>query len=93
MALSFAPPSKLAVREHIPLEQGLRRNGRRWTGCSNDRCQRAYSIRTRIKTQNSTLSKPFDLAVREHIPLEQGLRRIFLISSMIASGLSESIFH
>ena len=61
------------VREHIPLEQGLRR--------SND-CQllsftwgqRAYSIRTRIKTKARLCGEYNLYTVREHIPLEQGLR-------------------
>ena len=39
-------------------------------------CQRAYSIRTRIKTENHCHLKNLLMSVREHIPLEQGLRLI-----------------
>ena len=63
----------LEVREHIPLEQGLRRSRLKSLVFRVHR-QRAYSIRTRIKTA-STYSVDFlFLLVREHIPLEQGLR-------------------
>ena len=59
------------VRDHIPLEQGLRL-------CAVDRYladegQRPYSIRTRIKTFNQQICW-FTFGVRDHIPLEQGLR-------------------
>ena len=37
-------------------------------------CQRAYSIRTRIKTVLPLLLPSPRIPVREHIPLEQGLR-------------------
>ena len=40
-----------------------------------DVSQRAYSIRTRIKTPFEGGEVPFVHIVREHIPLEQGLRR------------------
>ena len=63
------------VRDHIPLEQGLRRLSRRLSrrlGCG----QRPYSIRTRIKTPERNATKRSANIVRDHIPLEQGLRLI-----------------
>ncbi len=61
------------VREHIPLEQGLRQS--KWFEVfGRFDSQRAYSIRTRIKTRLSCYCCCC-FAVREHIPLEQGLRR------------------
>ena len=39
-------------------------------------CKRAYSIRTRIKTNALVVVPAMILPVREHIPLEQGLRPI-----------------
>ena len=60
------------VRDHIPLEQGLRHD------CSFQILwysgQRPYSIRTRIKTLNH-FTQDLVVKVRDHIPLEQGLRR------------------
>ena len=41
--------------------------------------QRAYSIRTRIKTLRTVSSESIDAKVREHIPLEQGLRLLLLL--------------
>ena len=61
------------VRDHIPLEQGLRPVSVLRTGFF-ERCQRPYSIRTRIKTADQTAEVASDTAVRDHIPLEQGLR-------------------
>ena len=61
------------VRDHIPLEQGLRHGGqslRRYLRVG----QRPYSIRTRIKTERRG-SHGIPARVRDHIPLEQGLRR------------------
>ena len=69
------------VRDHIPLEQGLRQP---WTLIftnANPR-QRPYSIRTRIKTGHARCCPNPPHQVRDHIPLEQGLRpkskKIFL---------------
>ena len=66
--------SDASVRDHIPLEQGLRP-----AGALTDICaalgQRPYSIRTRIKTYSPAELKQL-LNVRDHIPLEQGLRLI-----------------
>ena len=64
------------VREHIPLEQGLRLINFCCLDCVKS-CQRAYSIRTRIKTLYSISQTGNIIPVREHIPLEQGLRQIF----------------
>ena len=59
----------------------------RWTG------QRAYSIRTRIKTQVYEQRSLVAVGVREHIPLEQGLRLPLMFSLMLVFYWSESIFH
>ena len=66
-------PSGRVIREHIPLEQGLRRSRTTLTHLPEDN-QRAYSIRTRIKTIFFFNVNPFNYIIREHIPLEQGLR-------------------
>ena len=65
--LRFTISFALSVREHIPLEQGLRQKGEQYNNKKNS--QRAYSIRTRIKTQ--------------HILAER----------LATFNLSESIFH
>ena len=61
------------VRDHIPLEQGLRQSSSFFL-LGTRACQRPYSIRTRIKTRAwvSRLMR----SVRDHIPLEQGLRLV-----------------
>ena len=69
----------LSVREHIPLEQGLRQRVKLGVA-SKHSGQRAYSIRTRIKTTIATIAATAIAAVREHIPLEQGLRLLFCIT-------------
>ena len=61
------------VRDHIPLEQGLRRGQQPIYG-QPVYGQRPYSIRTRIKTV-MPLVLSVHRGVRDHIPLEQGLRR------------------
>ena len=61
------------VRDHIPLEQGLRRSCSQFT-IYLFKSQRPYSIRTRIKTP-SCRCRAWQSKVRDHIPLEQGLRR------------------
>ena len=43
------------VREHIPLEQGLRLQFAAVLCSSDVHCQRAYSIRTRIKTTRTNI--------------------------------------
>ena len=55
-------------------------------------CQRAYSIRTRIKTLPGS-SHLICKMVREHIPLEQGLRHVELADESENCIESESIFH
>ncbi len=81
----------MVVREHIPLEQGLRRN----------RLQvRAFGrkiVREHIPLEQGLRLLRHDcvnlgLPVREHIPLEQGLRQSLKYTN--GSSLpSESIFH
>ena len=65
----------MGVRDHIPLEQGLRHKIHVAKALAWE-CQRPYSIRTRIKTFNSNSARPLLCGVRDHIPLEQGLRLI-----------------
>ena len=60
------------VRDHIPLEQGLRRIYEPASVIAFI-SQRPYSIRTRIKTPRPTAVNR-SRTVRDHIPLEQGLR-------------------
>ena len=60
------------VRDHIPLEQGLRPPAS--CACCIAPCQRPYSIRTRIKTVRECRIRQSRSRVRDHIPLEQGLR-------------------
>ena len=62
------------VRDHIPLEQGLRLVPKNSVNYSEVR-QRPYSIRTRIKTTSSRRRRTFSVSVRDHIPLEPGLRQ------------------
>ena len=74
-----------SVRDHIPLEQGLRRITF-FIINSFTVCQRPYSIRTRIKTI-AKFAANADSVVRDHIPLEQGLRREIMHSvSQTQSG-------
>ena len=61
------------VRDHIPLEQGLRLHLRDPVVLAPG-SQRPYSIRTRIKTLLLRSSAAALSTVRDHIPLEQGLR-------------------
>ena len=62
------------LREHIPLQQGLRPARTGWLMVSPPLTQRAYSITTRIKTCDFCF-KGYFVFLREHIPLQQGLRR------------------
>ena len=61
------------VRDHIPLEQGLRLILLNII-VAQYMSQRPYSIRTRIKTIFPMNVDGVDCGVRDHIPLEQGLR-------------------
>ena len=70
MALSAR---KSSVRDHIPLEQGLRLPSTAPDSYDWIR-QRPYSIRTRIKTFLLFHTTNNFFHVRDHIPLEQGLR-------------------
>ena len=60
------------VRDHIPLEQGLRPCVCYFVAPKVR--QRPYSIRTRIKTSPKSAEDVAENEVRDHIPLEQGLR-------------------
>ena len=53
--------------------------------------QRAYSIRTRIKTLTGGHAVPLMFPVREHIPLEQGLRLLRTASSESIASVREHI--
>ena len=62
------------LREHYPLQQGLR-HPRTWM-TAYLRSQRALSITTRIKTF-FVFFKMFHIGfLREHYPLQQGLRHV-----------------
>ena len=79
------------VRDHIPLEQGLRPRVvvlLEVLIC----CQRPYSIRTRIKTSGIKMLKGVTV-VRDHIPLEQGLRPSVPLELTDGASPSETIFH
>ena len=78
------------VRDHIPLEQGLRRASSSASALLLP-SQRPYSIRTRIKTRYLKAPDKGRL-VRDHIPLEQGLRRR-MGDSITSLYRSETIFH
>ena len=88
----FNRSESVFVRDHIPLEQGLRPLIRCGLVILDDR-QRPYSIRTRIKTKHSNLSFGFTITVRDHIPLEQGLRLGKICLIRLKRCLSETIFH
>ena len=77
------------VREHIPLEQGLRLAVAIWIGTNTIRSER-YSIRTRIKTLQH-LCEVLAGVVREHIPLEQGLRHNLTNSCLTSASVREHI--
>ncbi len=78
------------VREHIPLEQGLRPL---YVKCYI----KIYKVREHIPLEqglrpNEKIITKGGLTVREHIPLEQGLRRHDLRYQLFHLW-SESIFH
>ena len=79
------------LREHIPLKQGLRP---RMFKCVSSVLisQRAYSIKTRIKTHLDLAAKAVR-PLREHIPLKQGLRHSTSSKTGNKAFFSESIFH
>ena len=54
-------------------------------------CQRAYSIRTRIKTYVRIFVGSCTKNVREHIPLEQGLRLFTKNQYRARTGVREHI--
>ncbi len=84
-------PCAAPVREHLPLQQGLRQGNLLATIVAN-RSQRASSITTRIKTYRLIWHSYQSYPVREHLPLQQGLRRFFKVPIAILTQ-SESIFH
>ena len=69
----------MIVRDHIPLEQGLRPANK--LEATSDRSQRPYSIRTRIKTQlqrcrpteRSWRQRPYSIRTRIKTFLRTGL--------------------
>ena len=81
----------IAVRDHIPLKQGLRRIRSQHTLATLER-PRPYSIKTRIKTSILRVRDLHPL-VRDHIPLKQGLRLDVIGSRTRPPRLSETIFH
>ena len=81
----------LRVRDHIPLEQGLRQD-HKLPSYNLLMSQRPYSIRTRIKTSSVT-SAESNTNVRDHIPLEQGLRPARGYFHCVWHLFSETIFH
>ena len=88
---SHMPNIDTSVRDHIPLEQGLRLP-HQFSIPKQQTGQRPYSIRTRIKTKSLRfLIRPRD--VRDHIPLEQGLRPPSAAASPALPAVSETIFH
>ena len=69
------PPCAI-VRDHIPLEQGLRRIGRLWY---TEYCW----VRDHIPLEQGLrrshhFHRHYQIHVRDHIPLEQGLRLFFI---------------
>ena len=72
------------VRDHLPLQQGLRRSSGA-TGKSTSSCTRPSSTTTRIKTQAPTIPPITNPTVRDHLPLQQGLRHNVLSCSLIIS--------
>ena len=67
------PLSASAVRDYLPLQQGLRPPATR-TGTSRMERQRLSSTTTRIKTLRLLLLRKFT-KVRDYLPLQQGLRQ------------------
>ncbi len=68
-----------AVRERIPLKQGLKLYRDR-APSERIQCQREDSIKTRIETEYNHDNVFPAIFVRERIPLKQGLKRIFHFS-------------
>ena len=83
--------SKPCVRDHIPLEQGLRLNG------AANLFHLLY-VRDHIPLEQGLRRPPEDtyppgLSVRDHIPLEQGLRQDCHAKRWHSAAVSETIFH
>ena len=80
------------VRDHLPLQQGLRLTWGVIATTSLTIRTRPSSITTRIKTLHALLYE-HPLRVRDHLPLQQGLRHnsIYLIDCSRASTRPSSI--
>ena len=81
----------LWVRDHIPLEQGLRL---RLQGMTSGH---VLNVRDHIPLEQGlrlykTIIRRIEMFVRDHIPLEQGLRRTGP-NDQIILNVSETIFH
>ena len=85
-------PSETSVRDHIPLEQGLRltlvRSSSSSTVAVRDHIPLEQGLRQSVR-QSATRLMTY---VRDHIPLEQGLRLVEIFTSDVRLT-SETIFH
>ena len=81
------------VREHIPLEQGLRRRMLLEGDVLGISVREHIPLEQGLRRNVTLKTEKVRRGVREHIPLEQGLRRKVLRISGGIPGLSESIFH
>ena len=64
-----------SLREHLPLQQGLRQGTIFFSKLFAPHTQRASSITTRIKTVRKSGVYSISRLLREHLPLQQGLRQ------------------
>ena len=79
------------VRDHIPLEQGLRLGRLDCDSCHEsvrDHIPLEQGLRRELKPRSTR-----SYGVRDHIPLEQGLRLGLLSGRRAMSIASETIFH
>ena len=79
----------MLVRDHIPLEQGLRRS--KGTRGSRSTCQRPYSIRTRIKTKKLLTAPAKGVCQRPYSIRTRIKTNKWVDASLIK--MSETIFH
>ena len=90
LALLHSAATAAEVRDHIPLEQGLRPI-RQITVYRSILCQRPYSIRTRIKTEDQGVPGTFRKSQR---PYSIRTRiKTSLPRAQASGGGSETIFH
>ena len=81
----------MAVRDHIPLEQGLRRNSALGDHLSGDRVRDHIPLEQGLRLLRRSLRMPSHI-VRDHIPLEQGLRHVpLLLTEHSAIGVRDHI--